>query len=176
MMAASPQRRKPLPALVFLLALAMLTGVVWWRVLHRDTTPTTVNPTPTISCPGRPTSLPKPAAVNVTVYNATTQNGLAGTVSDQLRGEGFKVADPQTSSTQLATVGEVRYGPSGKAAAILVQLYAPGTQLKQVSRQDAGVDLYLGAQFKKLASAKAVSEAQSKAANECASPSATKHN
>jgi hypothetical protein len=31
----SPDKRRPLPALAFLVILTLLAGVVWWRVLHR---------------------------------------------------------------------------------------------------------------------------------------------
>ena len=33
---ATSTARRPLPALAFLLALSLLTALVWWRVLHRS--------------------------------------------------------------------------------------------------------------------------------------------
>ncbi|MDQ1721771.1 MAG: hypothetical protein QOI26_1505, partial [Pseudonocardiales bacterium] len=59
-------RRRPLPALAFLLALSILTGIVWWRVLHRaEPAGTTSKPTPSQSArctPGnRAVKLPTPA-------------------------------------------------------------------------------------------------------------------
>jgi membrane protein implicated in regulation of membrane protease activity len=32
---AAAGARRPIPALIFLLLLALLTAIVWWRVLHR---------------------------------------------------------------------------------------------------------------------------------------------
>ena len=92
-------RRRPLPALAFLLALSILTGIVWWRVLHRaEPTGSASSPSPSQSArctPGsRAVKLPPPASVTVTVLNGAGREQLAGTVSSQLKGRGFATGTP----------------------------------------------------------------------------------
>ena len=69
---ASSLVRRPLPALIALFALLLLTALVWWRVLHRaDSTAALPNcPTPTPTAPPTQT-LPAPPTVTVQVLNGT---------------------------------------------------------------------------------------------------------
>ncbi len=156
--------RKPLPALAFLLALSLLTALVWWRVLHRGDDSKTAAPQPSCSSSTAPapTVVPSPAAVNMTVLNSTTRQGLAASVGQALTGLGFKVtavANDLTSRAPVTGVAEVRYGPAGKAAATLVSYYVPGATLVADTRTGASVDLALGAKYVALATAADVAKA-----------------
>lgn len=95
-----------------------------------------------------------PAKVKVNVYNASTRQGLALSVSKELAERGFvigKVAnDP--SSRKAPTVAEVRHGPAGKEQAALVVAALPkGTKVVADKRKGAGVDVALGAKYTRLA-------------------------
>ena len=97
-----------------------------------------------------------PQRTKVNVYNASTRNGLAGTVAKSLRDRGFvigKVAnDPSTRKPPA--VAEVRHGASGVGQAKLVASAMPkGTKLVNDKRKGAVVDVALGAKFTGLAPA-----------------------
>ena len=131
---AGPSARRPLPAVIFLVALSLLSALVWWRVLHRDdassTTPNTATHC-TTAATTKPLTLPKPAAVSVSVLNGTTTTGLAAQVATQLKARGFKISGVPTNDTAAVATTEIRYGPSAAAAARLVQIYVPGAKLVQ---------------------------------------------
>lgn len=163
---AKSAARKPLPALAFLLALSLLTALVWWRVLHRanDSPKSSASPSCSASTPAAVpvVSVPVPAAVTVKVLNSTTRAGLAASVGAALTTLGFKVSSVANDLTTRAPVtggAEVRYGPLGKSAATLVSFYVPGSTLFLDNRTDASVDLSLGAKYTALAAAPAVAAA-----------------
>jgi len=164
-------RRRPLPALAFLLALSILTGIVWWRVLHRaEPTGSASNPSPSQSArctPGsRAVKLPAPTSVTVTVLNGAGREQLAGTVSSQLKSRGFATGTPGNAPA-LTGVGEIRYGTAGRAGATLLSYYLPGAKLAAASRRDAKVEVVLGSGFKALASAATVTRAVAAAGKGC---------
>jgi LytR cell envelope-related transcriptional attenuator len=142
--------RRPLPALVFLLVLALLTAIVWWRVIHRASSEATPTPSPSCS-PTAITVVPAPGAVTLHILNGTTRNGLAASVRASLAKDGFIVADIGNDDVPLASVAEIRFGPSGRAAARLVAYYVPGATLIGSARTDNQVEISLGAKFKALA-------------------------
>src|SRR5690348_13233861 len=93
--------RRPLPALVALLALLLLTALVWWRVLNRGTgngpeaaggATHSVCPTPTPTRTATRATLPAPADVTVWVLNATRRSGIAGKAQATLVRDGFHAA------------------------------------------------------------------------------------
>lgn len=160
--------RRPLPALAFLLALTILTAVVWWRVLHRDHTSSASTPTPTpptVSCTTGKAKivLPKPAAVTVRVLNGNGTVGLAGSVESQLKSRGFRSSGVADAPATIATVGELHYGAAGRNGASLLTYYLPGMRLVPIARADATVDVVLGKKFTTLAAQKAVTAAVTKA-------------
>jgi hypothetical protein len=165
-------RRRPLPALAFLLALSILTGIVWWRVLHRaeSSTGTASNPTPSQSARCRPGSkavkLPSPASVTVTVLNGAGREQLAGKVSAQLKSRGFTTGTPGNAPAQTG-VAEIRYGTPGRAGATLLSFYLPGAKLAAGSRRDAKIEVVLGSGFQSLASAATVSRSVASASKSC---------
>src|SRR5581483_9430611 len=66
--------RRPLPALVCLLALTLLTALVWWRVLNRSDSH--ASSTHTCSSTAAVVVLPRPNGISVTVLNSTTRSQL----------------------------------------------------------------------------------------------------
>src|SRR4051794_36805468 len=111
---ARPKRR-PLPALVALLALTLLTALVWWRVLHRDSG----TDKSTASCDktkSTQTVLPRPASITVYVLNSTTRSGLAKTTASALTKRGFKISGygNDTGKPVIPGVAEIRFGPDEK--------------------------------------------------------------
>ena len=164
-------RRRPLPALAFLLALSVLTGIVWWRVLHRpepagDTARTPVAGQPTCTPGAQPGRLPTPASVRVVVLNGAGRDLLATKVSGQLKSRGFTVGTPGTTSA-LGGVAEIRYGPAGRAGATLLSYYVPGAKLTPASRTDARINLVLGSAFRSLAPVDTVNKAIAAASKSC---------
>jgi hypothetical protein len=156
---SSPTQRRPLPALVFLLALTLLAALVWWRVLHRDTG----EATPASSCTATQAAkqLPQPAAVTVVVLNSTDRKGLAGSTRDALLKDGFRSPSPPSNDAKqyhnkITGVGQIRHGPLGADAAKLVAYYLPGATLVSTEATDAVVTISLGKAFKALATPKAV--------------------
>jgi hypothetical protein len=170
-MSASGARR-PLPALAFLIVLSVLTGVVWWRVLHRNDSVAKVAspaPTPVVTCSrGRPIALPAARTVTVQVLNGAGRDGLAASIRGQLVSRGFSASSSfATNPTILSTVGEIHYGTRASAAATLLSFYVPGGKLVRVSRADGRIDLVLGTGFKALATPAVVSKGVARAKKPC---------
>lgn len=163
--------RRPLPAVVFLLVLTVLTAIVWWRVLHRPDTPAKaagpIVVQPTTCTPGsKAVTLPKPAAVKVTVLNGAGRDNLASQVSAQLKTRGFTMGTPN-NATALTGVGEIQFGTAGKAGATLLSYYLPGAKMVAEKRSDAALVLVLGSGFQALAAPTTVTQAVAKAEKPC---------
>jgi LytR cell envelope-related transcriptional attenuator len=154
-------RRRPLPALVFLLVLALLTAIVWWRVIHRASSETTAKPSPSCT-PTAVTQVPAPGAVTLHILNGTSRNGLAGRVRSALAKDGFVIADIGNDDVPLASIAEIRYGPSGRAAAKLVAYYVPGATLIGSARTDGQVEISLGAKFTAVSTPATVKQAMAR--------------
>jgi LCP family protein required for cell wall assembly len=84
-----------------------------------------------------------PSAVSVDVLNGTGKTGLAGTVADLLRGQGFTVGSVGNES---GTVNEtvVRYGPNVLEQARTVAAAVPGSVLQQSDSIGDTVQLVIG--------------------------------
>ena len=111
----------------------------------------TPNPSPCVTVMVSPAeSLPAVSRVRVNVYNATQTPGLAGSTAEVLRARGFAVRDVGNAvgKRQVASVGEIRYGPKGKASAELLAYYFPGATIIPDGRSKRVVDVLLGEQFK----------------------------
>jgi hypothetical protein len=96
----------------------------------------------------------KLADAKIRVLNASGQGGQAGEVAGELRDLGFAepaaANDTVYANTRLECQGQIRFGPSGRAAAAAVWLVAPCTELFQDQRGDDTVDLAIGTEFTEL--------------------------
>ena len=177
---ASSLTRRPLPALIALLALLVLTGLVWWRVLHRGDGakhPTAHCSTSTsASPPPASTALPAPAEVTVQVLNSTTRAGIASKARTALVDAGFKSPKPATNDSprvRVRGVAEIRYAPAQAKAAKLLSLYVPGATLVTAKDPSTTVVVSLGEKYVRVATAQAVTAALQKQHLSTASPSPT---
>ncbi len=98
-------------------------------------------------------ALPKPAAVKVNVYNATTRSGLAKDAAEELKKRGFAIGEVGNASKEydkkVPGTGVLLGAPAAKNGGFTVL----GTQLAgAVERTDARktgeIDLILGTKFK----------------------------
>jgi hypothetical protein len=170
---ASTSARRPLPALAFLVGLLVLASLVWWRVIHRSDTEAqaaaraSVSATASPTCAiARVTTVPEPGQVRVDVLNSTNRSGLAHSASSALTHLGFASAgygNDQTSRAPVTGVAEIRFGPSGQAAATLLSFYVPGATLVPITRTTSIIDLALGAKYQTLATRPAAASAMAAA-------------
>lgn len=140
--------RRPLPPLIFLLVLALVSLGVWWNVFRADADRQAEQDAACAEAEAAPPAL-DPATVSVRVFNASDQGGLAQSVADDLAARGFTIAEVANdgSGREVTGVGEVRHGPSGKSTAAFVALYLPGAGSWQDTRATQQVDLVLGPGF-----------------------------
>ncbi|MCI0387079.1 LytR C-terminal domain-containing protein [Streptomyces sp. CNQ085] len=137
-----------------------------------------------------PDALPKPSAITVNVYNATTRGGLARKTADTLEKRGFTIGevanapaslDKKVEKTGLLMGPPAAYG-NGAFDVLLAQL--PGAEVRAVERRMSGesgesgdgkseIDLVIGKGFKALAGEKDVREAMAALASPSPSPSAS---
>ncbi|WP_154670713.1 envelope integrity protein Cei [Actinopolyspora erythraea] len=171
------RRRRPLPALILLAVLALLSGFVWTRVFESTETvemATRCNvpdakPGTSAAQPGDPptrtqagTMLPRdalddttpapPQDVPVHVFNANGEANQATLVSEALSNLGFAEGgepanDPVYTDLNLKCHGQIRYGRAGAGAARTLSLMAPCAQLVRDQRSGTTVDLALGSEF-----------------------------
>ena len=166
------RRRNYLPGILVLVALSVVTLTVWVIALNQ---PVAVEETLACNPPPPPAdaNTPPPALgeqltrsemVDVTpakladakirVLNASGQGGQAAEVAGALRDQGFAeptaANDPVYASARLTCQGQIRFGPSGRAAAAAVWLVAPCTELFEDKRTDDTVDLAIGTEFTEL--------------------------
>ena len=165
------RRRRPLPALIVLGLLVVLSAYVWTTVF--DSVPTTEaatrcnTPTAPKNAPGQPapnvgTMLPHngldqsplvpPQSVGVRVLNGNGESRQAGLVSDELTSMGFArgpeaTNDPTYHNYDLNCHGQIRFGDAGAGAAHTLSLMAPCSQLVRDEREDQSVDWALGTKF-----------------------------
>ncbi|WP_101949560.1 envelope integrity protein Cei [Mycobacterium sp. 3519A] len=165
------RRRNYLPGILLFVALAVVTLLVWVMALSRppDIREATVCNPPPPADPSAPApqlgeqvtradmtdvTPAKLADAKIRVLNASGQGGQAAEVAGELRDLGF--ADPAAANdtvyvkARLECQGQIRFGPSGRAAAAAVWLVAPCTELFQDQRTDNTVDLAIGTEFTEL--------------------------
>jgi hypothetical protein len=166
------RRRNFLPGILLFAALAVVTLLVWVMALSRppDVHEATIcNPPPPPADPSAPAPtlgeqvtradmtdvMPaKLADAKIRVLNASGQGGQAAEVAGELRDLGFAepaaTNDSVYTNSRLECIGQIRFGPSGRAAAAAVWLVAPCTELFQDQRSDDTVDLAIGTEFSEL--------------------------
>ena len=155
-----------------LVALAVVTLLVWLMALSQppdvheaavcNAPPPPADPTATAPQLGEQVSRQTMTDVNpakladtkIHVLNASGQGGQAAEVAGELRDLGFAepaaTNDTLYANTRLECQGQIRFGPSGRAAAAAVWLVAPCTELFQDQRSDGTVDLAIGTEFSQL--------------------------
>jgi hypothetical protein len=157
---AGVRRRRPLPALIFLLVLALAALGVWWNVLSDEHARDEAQAAACSRASDAPAAL-DPATVTLRVLNASDQAGKAGEVAETLTSRGFVVSETANDPTdnEVTGVGEVRYGTLGKGAADYLRLYLPGATDRPDTRATDVVDLVLGPEFAGLATQEQVDAA-----------------
>ncbi|MCW2697493.1 MAG: uncharacterized protein JWR62_2578 [Modestobacter sp.] len=162
--------RRPVPALIFLLVLALAAMAVWWNVLSRDAAMDQAQAAACDSAEEAPPSL-DPTTVTLRVFNATPTAGLATTVAEALQARGFVVSeignDPNPD-LEVTGVGELRYGRRGAETAEFVAVFLPQVGERADTRADGIVDVVLGPDFQQLAPAEEVASALAPAAGAAA--------
>jgi hypothetical protein len=166
-MATGTATRRPLPALIALLALLILTALVWWRVLHRGGSSHNAAPPPTCpthtSAPPSTPELPAPESVTVRVLNSTNRAGIAGEAQAALVKDGFRSPAPAANDVKhhnkIKGVAQIRYRPDEKSAATLVSYYFPGAVLVPTKSKHPVVTISLGKHYRHVASPQQVSAA-----------------
>ncbi|OBK72712.1 envelope integrity protein Cei [Mycobacterium sp. 1164985.4] len=168
------RRRNYLPGILLLVALSVVTLLVWVIALSRpaDVPEAAIcNPPPAPADPNAPAprlgqqissadmvevSPARLADTKIRVLNASGQGGQAAEVAGALKDLGFAeptaANDPIYTTARLECQGQIRFGEAGRAAAAAVWLVAPCTELFQDDREDDTVDLALGTDFSELSS------------------------
>jgi hypothetical protein len=132
---SAPVTRRPLPALVLLIVLTLLTALVWWRLLQRDGNKSKCGSGPVT------TTLPAPALITVTVLNSTDRKGLARTAADQLQKAGFKISTfgNDIGHAPIPGVAEIRFSTDQADAATLLRYYIRGATMAHSTGTAQGV-------------------------------------
>ena len=160
----NPTKRRPLPALVFLVALTLLTALVWWRVLNRDSgADSTAAGCPTSSAPAG-TVLPAPSTISVSVLNSTDRSGLAKSVAGALGKVGFAVAGygNDIGHAPIPGVAEIRFPTAQRDAAVLLGYYFPGATQVPLTTSETKIVVSLGLRYRRLPTAATIAAAQAK--------------
>jgi len=154
-------RRRPVPAIVCLIALTLLTALVWWRVLNRDE-----GSGAAAGCtPADRNVLPRPDTIDLIVLNSTGKPGLAKGAAAALRKQGFTVTSVgnDTGHKAIQNIGEIRFSPDQQAAATLLGYFFPGaTSLPLTAAKPDRLIISLGKTFKTLRSLASVQAALAK--------------
>jgi hypothetical protein len=159
--ASSRRTRRPIPALVFLLVLALIALAVWFNVLSDEKRKDEAR---AAACSSAVAAVPEsvdPATVTINVLNASDVAGRAATVAESLRSRGFTIGNTENdrSGNEVTGVGQLRFGPGKQELARFVAVQLPGVELLQDTRADATLDLAIGPGFAALASPEAVAAA-----------------
>lgn len=150
--------RRPVPALVFLLALAILAVVVWVRVADRDSAAHQSSGSGACSTL---TTLPANQVIGIAVLNGNGQSGLAEKTLAAFVQDGF-LQGPFGNADPYDGIATITVGPKGAASAKLVQYYVPGAVIQSDQRPDTGATVTIGTQFKGLATTDQVKAAMLK--------------
>ncbi len=154
---ARRRRRQRSTAIAGVVALIVFGGAAYSIFYFTDSMPgNDPAPTCTVTAPPAPQQ-----AVELNVYNASGEKGQASSVAEAMQSRDFDVAvvsnDPYKE--ELKGVGQIRFGPSGKAFATqYVKPLAPKATMVEDGRTDSSVDLVLGKAFPHLKKAPETSQ------------------
>ncbi|WP_078591745.1 LytR C-terminal domain-containing protein [Streptomyces megasporus] len=122
-------------------------------------------------------ALPKPSAITVNVYNATTRSGLAKDTADALKKRGFTIGEvanaPASLDKKVKEAGLLMGPPAAHRTGAFDVLHTqlPQARIKEVDRKGGEIDLVIGKAFTGLAKEKDVREAMAALASPSPSPS-----
>lgn len=132
-------------------AVAIYTDAIRAPFLDRGfVTPSSAPTASTLPPPPCPPDGAVPLAydqVTVSVYNASDRSGLAGTTADVFASRGFAIGTTSNYPSTIDLPVEVLFGQSGVAAAYTVAAQLVDPRLVLDTREDASVDVVLGADF-----------------------------
>ncbi len=138
---------------------AVYTGNLSLPFLDRDFT----SPEPTglaaedSPCPPEGATPVPYGEVSVSVFNATSRSGLAGDTADALAARGFVIAAEGNASAAgyaaYADTALIQFGTQGVAAAYTLAAQFDSPQLVLDDREDASVDVVVGATYNALVAA-----------------------
>ena len=128
---------------------AMYTGALSLPFLDRpfSAEPTEDAAATKVYCPPEGALPVPPDQITVDVYNSTKIAGFGSRTKEALADFGFVVGTVDNTDAEAPGVGRIIYGVQGSAAAYTLYSYAPGATLVLDGRQDAVVDIVLGADF-----------------------------
>jgi len=124
-----------------------------------------------------PSTPPKPSAITVNVYNATTRSGLAKDTAEQLEKRGFTIGEvanaPASLDKKVKQAGLLMGPPSAyrSGAFDVLRAQLPGALVKAVDRKGDEIDLVLGDGFRDQAKEKDARRALAALASPSPSPS-----
>lgn len=145
--AARRRRRRTglvLTALVALLAAVFVYAAAYYQGwLGDDAAPRTDASVSTATATEEPL---QPSEISVNVYNANGAPGLAAGTAEAITARGFVVdaIDNDPEDATIEGVADIRHGPTGEAAARVLQEAVPGAELVPDGRESAVIDLVLG--------------------------------
>lgn len=98
-----------------------------------------------------PTCPVQPADITVNVLNGTKREGLAASVSGNLRKRGFVIGEVGNfSQSNVAGVGQVRFGSEAGHQVKVVARHLGDVKQVQVKRKGTTIDVVLGKDFAQL--------------------------
>ncbi|MDT0427442.1 MULTISPECIES: LytR C-terminal domain-containing protein [Streptomyces] len=133
-------------------------------------------PSPSASASAPAKVLPKPAAIKVNVYNATSRSGLAKSAADELEKRGFVIGKvdnaPAAYDKKVPGTGLLLGAPTaadGSFPVLGTQL--PDAERKTDARRTGEVDLIIGTKFKAFSTPAAAASALSALTKPAPAPS-----
>ncbi|MGF1342824.1 MULTISPECIES: LytR C-terminal domain-containing protein [unclassified Streptomyces] len=131
---------------------------------------------PSPSAPAPAKALPKPAAIKVNIYNATSRGGLAKSAADELEKRGFVIGKvdnaPAAYDKKVPGTGLLLGAPTaadGSFPVLGTQL--PDAERKTDARTTGDVDLIIGTKFKAFSTPAAAASALSALTKPAPAPS-----
>ncbi len=141
--------RARLRALIVLLVLVLVSAIAVWLIVRSEAKGETPRADPCAVKSGTT------AAIEVRVLNATSREGLAGSVATELRKRGYTVTSIGNEPRAVPGTAEVRYGSRGAPAARAMAALVVGSKGRKDKRTGTDVDLVLGDRFRALVPGKA---------------------